>query len=520
MEEYVDDGRIWCYATVESDGNYNVSYVGGGNTAWTALDIDGTTASSLNKSQYLTAGEHLLKFTISNPTTVPEGMFRNVNIYTDIYFPDTITTLANTIFNPVSASTVIHMDMTKIVSIGSSVFRQAYVVLGDLYFPNLQTIGQNAFEQHYGGSGRNILSLGQITEIPTSCFSNAPYKKRVIPATVTSIGNNALLTWDYDKILVCYAETPPTVGSQWTYRRPEAIYVPPKSVAAYKAATGWSSYASVIFPIYEDKLINVGHLSDGRWRRRLMMAASIPSRTIPALDGKIWCYYDVEDISSATRLYDNGNSFSGMEVDGVVTTLAQTYQFSSTGEHLVKFTPKNSSLSSAWQNNAKPNKVYLPSTITYLGSYTFYSNGGSAPSVFKADGLRTLDVGCFSNGGAAGLIISLPSLTSIGQACFYRSPVKEILDLGSVTSVPTFQESSLEKLVLPSTLTSIPIYFLYHCYSFRELIIYATTPPSTGGTLFSGCSNFVIKVPSESVTAYKQASGWSDFASVIQAIPE
>lgn len=275
-DDYVDDGRIWCYATIESEGSYTISYANGGPSSWTQVEIDGVVSSSILKTQTLAAGDHILKFTLSDPTVVPTGMFRNVNIYTEICFPDAITTLADYLFYPVSAHTKVHMNMTNITSIGAGVFKQAYVEIGDLYFPNLQTIGVSAFEQYYGAGTTEIKSLGNITAIPDSCFCNVAYKRRVIPATVNSIGTNGLLTWDYDKVIICYAETPPTVGSQWTYRPPQAIYVPSNCVAAYKSATGWSSYASVIYPIWEEKLININHLSLGDFRRRIMLGISKP----------------------------------------------------------------------------------------------------------------------------------------------------------------------------------------------------------------------------------------------------
>jgi hypothetical protein len=51
-----------------------------------------------------------------------------------------------------------------------------------------------------------------------------------------------------------------------------------------------------------------------------------------------------------------------------------------------------------------------------------------------------------------------------------------------------------------------------------SLTINAVVPPSLNGYVFLG-SSYPIYVPSESVETYKAASGWSDYASRIQAIP-
>jgi hypothetical protein len=57
------------------------------------------------------------------------------------------------------------------------------------------------------------------------------------------------------------------------------------------------------------------------------------------------------------------------------------------------------------------------------------------------------------------------------------------------------------------------------CSNLTTLTVQATTPPTLGSSALSGTNtNLVIKVPSASVNTYKAASGWSDYASKIQAI--
>ena len=59
-----------------------------------------------------------------------------------------------------------------------------------------------------------------------------------------------------------------------------------------------------------------------------------------------------------------------------------------------------------------------------------------------------------------------------------------------------------------------------HCSSLESFTIKAVVPPSTGIYLFRWAAGCPIYVPSQSVEAYKAASGWSAFAGRIQAIPE
>jgi hypothetical protein len=55
-----------------------------------------------------------------------------------------------------------------------------------------------------------------------------------------------------------------------------SILVPAESLSAYKNASGWSNFASKIFPYWEDKAININHLSLGDFRRRIMLGISTP----------------------------------------------------------------------------------------------------------------------------------------------------------------------------------------------------------------------------------------------------
>lgn len=57
-----------------------------------------------------------------------------------------------------------------------------------------------------------------------------------------------------------------------------------------------------------------------------------------------------------------------------------------------------------------------------------------------------------------------------------------------------------------------------YCTSLTSITVNATTPPTLGGAVFNNTNNCPIYVPTESVETYKTASGWSDYASRIQAI--
>lgn len=78
----------------------------------------------------------------------------------------------------------------------------------------------------------------------------------------------------------------------------------------------------------------------------------------------------------------------------------------------------------------------------------------------------------------------------------------------------------LASISIPYGITTIDTGAFADCTLLASVTVQSVTPPSLGSGVFSGTSqNLVIYVPAESVDTYKAASGWSSYASRIQAIP-
>ena len=79
--------------------------------------------------------------------------------------------------------------------------------------------------------------------------------------------------------------------------------------------------------------------------------------------------------------------------------------------------------------------------------------------------------------------------------------------------------TSLASIEIPNSVTNIENGAFYNCTSLSSVTVEATNPPTLGGSTFGIDANLTIYVPAESVDTYKAASGWSNYASKIQAIP-
>jgi len=113
--------------------------------------------------------------------------------------------------------------------------------------------------------------------------------------------------------------------------------------------------------------------------------------------------------------------------------------------------------------------------------------------------VTTIGDNAFQNGGISSLVIE-EGVINIAQSAFWAC-------------------SNLTKATLPSTVSSIGDYAFQYS-GLTKITINATTPPTFGDYVFENASSLAhIYVPSANVSAYKEASGWSDHASIIEAAP-
>lgn len=243
-------------------------------------------------------------------------------------------------------------------------------------------------------------------------------------------------------------------------------------------------------------------------------------------DGKIWAYYNVTDTSSPTVIGYNGsiNRYYEMEIDGVSVTPTASYQFSTTGEHLVKLGLQKGAFTYTFNGVSALTRLYLPDTLTTIPNDFCNAARGLAfariPTTTRVVGAR-----CFYSCTALSIKdLSLPTLSQISTGAFYQVKIEEISSLGTLAGIPGnyifAQNNALNKLTIPSTLSEIGNYAFDYCTSLQVITSKATTPPTLYTNVFRAVNPTAIYVPAESVETYKAASGWSTYANVIQAIPE
>ena len=154
---------------------------------------------------------------------------------------------------------------------------------------------------------------------------------------------------------------------------------------------------------------------------------------------------------------------------------------------------------SAFDYCTRLTSIVIPDSVTTIGNWAF-QNCYSLTSCTIGSGATSIGDSAFQQCSGITSIDIPNSVTSIGGAAF--------LNCFSLTSI-----------TIGNSVTSIGDAAFQSCYSLTSITCLATTPPTSGFSLFYNTNNCPIYVPSGSVNAYKAASGWSNYASRIQAIP-
>lgn len=168
-------------------------------------------------------------------TTINTSAFDGCNQLSSVTFSEGLTTIGATAFQNCVSLPYISFPST-LTSIGNSAFNQCYLLSGIINIPEgVTSIGQSAFAYAIFGVSEIIIPT-TVTSIGATCFT---CQISVIPNTIP------------DKVVHVKAITPPTAGSNMfgtlaTKAGKLKIYVPAASVDAYKAATNWKTYETLI----------------------------------------------------------------------------------------------------------------------------------------------------------------------------------------------------------------------------------------------------------------------------------
>ena len=166
----------------------------------------------------------------NNITAIEAAAFQSARVK-GLVLPNTISALHSECFNGAYISTLTVPPLVTVLT------ERAFSFIQPIY--NEETGEELPI---------NIILPQNLTKIGAYCFEGAQIKQITIPDTVTEIGDGAFSYCGQLASITCLAATPPALGTE-AFSSDTAgftIKVPAASVAAYKAATNWSTYADYI----------------------------------------------------------------------------------------------------------------------------------------------------------------------------------------------------------------------------------------------------------------------------------
>ena len=198
-------------------------------------------------------------------------------------------------------------------------------------------------------------------------------------------------------------------------------------------------------------------------------------------------------------------------VDGILNSIAPA--------GLTEYTIPNSVTTIgdyAFEGCSSLTSVTIPDSVTTIGNTAFY-NCSSLTSITIGDSVTTIGHHAFYSCTSLTSLTIGDSVTTIGKSAFYGcSSLTSITIPDSVTTIGDEAFcgcSSLTSVTIGDSVTSIGNYAFEYCKSLTSVYCKAVTPPAGGNDMFySIASSGKIYVPTESVEAYKSATGWSQYA--------
>ena len=392
-----------------------------------------------------------------------------------------------------------------------------------------------------GCTGLTSFDFTNITKIGESAFAGSGLKELILPATITSIGNNAFNGIDY---ITINATKVPTLGG--SFGQNAVVLVPEEALNAYKTADVWKDFAGQIFAIgakldYDVKTTaqdNAPGLLQQLDRNNLNSVVTLK------ISGTINGY----DIMLFRNKMDNLHHLDLSDAD-IVANPYEYYEGCCTEDSVLG--------DNAFNGVKHLISIKIPKSIKRIGSQAFYQSSIRDVSFQEKQNIEIgdyafawsdvvninlpigsiLEEGCLAFCDKIRNIIFPEKLEIIPNRCFYHSSiistsipssVKRIegeafdrcaldsISLPGLTYIGSRAFSSnpnLKELRVPSTLEKIEDGAFSDC-NLEKVYAYTVLPISISQNTFDNFSNTALYVPTQSVDNYYLNTQWSQFKEI------
>ena len=201
--------------------------------------VTGLTTKTFRNCQHITS--------VSIPNTITSlsiECFQDCNKLTSVSIPNSVISIGHNCFNSCSSLSSISIP-NSVKSIGMFCF--AFSGLNSITIPNsVKTIDIYCF--YYCDNLSSVTISSQMQSLPFSCFYGCSSLKNItIPNNVTTIANDCFYLCEGLTSITCKANNPPYCEPAGfnSLNKSIPVYVPAKSIEAYKAADGWKEFTNI-----------------------------------------------------------------------------------------------------------------------------------------------------------------------------------------------------------------------------------------------------------------------------------
>ena len=465
----------------------------------------------------------------SGVTAIPDHCFEGCSSLESVTIPEGVTTIGSYAFQSCKLNALTLPESLE--EIGSAAFNGNRSLKSVNIPAKVKTIESYAFASC---SLTDLVIQEGVQVIEEYTFINNLLKNLTLPSTITSIGKSVFYDNYYLQLIICNAATPPTLGDNAfdSDIKPD-VKVPISSIAAYKQANGWKDFSNY----YGGDVVNNGiiYRIDENGATITAAEATIAEANIPSaveFEGNQHPVKKINDnvFSGNTNLTAvtlpeglveiGASAFKGCQNLASVTlpeslTTVGNYAFNDCRLLKAIKIPSKVTAIPCYCFNACSSleSVTIPEGVTTIGSFAFQSCNLNALTL--PESLEAIESSAFS-GNQSLKSVNIPAkVKTIGAWAFYGCGLKDLVIQEGVQTIGNyaFFNNSLQNLTLPSTITSIGKE-AFNCYSgyLQSITCNAATPPTLGDNAFSSGIMPSVKVPLQSIAAYRQADGWKNIS--------
>lgn len=211
-----------------------------------------------------------------------------------------------------------------------------------------------------------------------------------------------------------------------------------------------------------------------------------------------WAFYDCKNLSSVT-IPSSVTSIKDLAFNGckALTSITIPNGVESIGQ-------------SAFSESGLIS-IALPASINQIHFYAFYKCYSLTAMTVDAGNTKFSDIDGVLFNKSKTELIQYPS----GKQGEYVVPD----GVTTIENYAFYRRTELTSVTIPSSVTKINSCAFAYCSGLTSITCKAGSVPTLGSDVFKNATNLAhIYVPKESVDDYKGATGWIDYASIIEAI--